>query len=187
MPLPSALTMPTTSRGALWLLGAGVILTGWWAVSVVAPPSADTRSPDARSARPSASAAIPALSLTTGAARTPPTNVRNPFAFANPRSSSVVAGAPGSGGPADAPVSALVGSDAPEVDAVDDGAGWRLIGLAERGASGRTAVISGPGGVHLVTVGDHLPDGRVVLELGESTASIGGGSRGGAVLVLRLP
>lgn len=62
--------------------------------------------------------------------------------------------------------------------------GWRLIGIATA-EDGRTAVIAGRSGVQLVRLGDRLPDGRAVLDLTETTVTLGHDA--GPPLLLRLP
>lgn len=177
--------MRTASRRTLWVLLAGAVLTGWCSASIVSPPSAGTQGLPPRRAPSGIDAVIPPIPLAIALPRTPPIGQRNPFAFATtrPPSAAETAVAGGLAVPLASPPGDAVATAASPAS-IDADAGWRLIGSATD-AAGRTAILAGPHGVHLVRLGDRLPNGRTVLDLTETTVTLGHEAL--PALVLRLP
>jgi Tfp pilus assembly protein PilP len=176
--------MRTGSRRTLWVLLAGAVVTGWCSASIVAPPSAGTQTLPARRTPAAGVAVIPPIPLALTVPRTAPTGQRNPFAFGTTRAA-VAAGTSGARGADDIappPAEAFVPTAAPALPDLDQG--WRLIGFATE-AAGRTAILAGPDGVVFVRLGDRLANGRTVLDLTETTVTLGRESS--PPLVLRLP
>lgn len=149
--------------GTLLALG---FLAGWLSASWTSPPAATTQTTPARP-RPVAPAVdIPRVALHRVAAPdATPAARRNPFVFreggprgAAPRSPAFVDTA--------ATAADTGGAVAPEAIAAPPPLPWRFVGLAH-GADGAsvTAIVSGRGDVHLVAVGDRLPDGAEVAAL----------------------
>lgn len=177
--------MRSTSRRTLWLLLAGAVLTGWCSASIVSPPAAGTQMLPTSPGRGTSDLTMPSVALAPAVPRTPPTSVRNPFAFGALRTDGPATPPAGTTRPDDWRVD-VPGRDSPTPDAGGDPveSGWRLIGIATA-AGGHTAVLAGPGGVQLARVGDRLADGRTVLALTDAAVTLG--LDDGRPIVLRLP
>ncbi|MGE3472456.1 MAG: hypothetical protein AB7O28_19040, partial [Vicinamibacterales bacterium] len=132
-----------------------------------------------RRARAADVAAIPTLVLDVAGRATPrPASGRNPITFGGTRASEPVGAA--------AIADGLARAEAPRQEpALAPGPRWSLAGMATDAAAGLTAVLSGPGGVHLVKAGDRLPDGAEVIEIADDRVTLRGAD--GDTRVLRLP
>ncbi|MEZ5290300.1 MAG: hypothetical protein R2745_04400 [Vicinamibacterales bacterium] len=173
--------MLTLSYRTLGALVAAAVVAGWLSASVATPPPvASQELPGRRTPAAATVATIPALALDMAGRPTPrPSGSRNPFAFGGARGSVAASAATvsaDSAAPVDATVPAPAVSPAPR---------WSLVGMATDAAARLTAVLAGASGVHLVTLGDRLPDGAEVTGIAAGQITLR--TPDGETYVLRLP
>jgi hypothetical protein len=149
--------MRTGSRRVTGTLLASGFLAGWVTAVWVSPPPVVTQTAPPRPAPAAPAIDVPRVSLDRVAVPgTRPDGRRNPFAFRD-----------GEAGPRVAATAAAAASPAPTAApaAETDLFPWRLVGMATSDDGTATAVVSGLGDVHLVRVGDRLPDDSAVTAI----------------------
>lgn len=185
-PILCCRAMRTNSRRLAGTLVALGFVAGWFSASVMNPPAAATQVRPSRTAAPSPEISLPRIALDAVIApETRPSTTRNPFAFGGRGDTS---GRPRGYASDDVATPAADGGGAPpeEADAaVPAEPLWRVIGIASDAAGAHTAVITGGGGVRLLSVGALLPDGSEVVEIHASHVVLR--RAGGDTQTLRLP
>ena len=177
--------MRERSHRHLGVAAAALVVLGWTLGSTLAPPVALTEGRAAiprLAATPIAQPPRLALPIRRIAPKAPRTG-RNPFVFESEK-------APASEARELSRSRAVVGetiaSDVADPAALDAVAPrWQLAGIAEGPGAGMTAVITGPGGVHLARAGDALPGGWSVVTVDATSAELHSSEGVAVTLALR--
>ncbi len=149
--------MRTGSHRVTGTVLASGFLAGWVTAVWISPPPVVTQTVPPRPTPVTPSVEMPRVALDRVLVpETRPETRRNPFAFRE-RESSVppLAATPAVTEMAEATVAAA------EIDRFP----WRLVGLASSEDGASTAIVSGRGDVHLLRVGERLPDDSEVVAI----------------------
>lgn len=140
--------------GTLLALG---FLAGWVAAVWVSPPPVVTQTAPPRPTPATPAVAMPRVALDRVAAPDArPETRRNPFAF---RDRDLAARPHVTAPDAAPPAPDLAVEPANDADRLP----WRLVGLASSDDGVSTAIVSGQGDVHLLRIGERLPDGVEIV------------------------
>jgi hypothetical protein len=175
--------MPLRSPRVLGLMAAALVVAGWLLGSTLSPPVAQTQTrTTGRPASPALPEIVPFTGLAARPTLAPPTPARNPFTFGRGAAAAVPSAAASS-----TPVSSVA---EPTPDTVAETATapvdeWRLIGVAVGADGAVTAIVRGPGDVHLVRAGDRLSADVAVRDVGEGGVILQRAD--GSTIDLRLP
>jgi hypothetical protein len=175
--------MPLRSPRALGLMAAALVVAGWLLGSTLSPPVAQTQTrATARPASPALPEIVPFTGLGVRPTLAPPAPARNPFAFGRGAVAAVSSEAASA-----TPVSSVAEPTPDTVTETPAAAAdaWRLIGVAVGADGAVTAIVRGPGDVHLVRAGDRLTADVTVRDVGEGGVILQRAD--GSTIDLRLP